>query len=143
MAVDLDGDDFDEDEERPDKSFSDEQLWQEVDSFIQRFEEAWQIGGRPNINAFLPSDSQPALYRAVLIELVEVDFERRLKLGEPARWEDYLDRYPQLAANPTVAFELPQPESLTDPTAIPEQIGQPELRRDIEALRDAIAGYHL
>ena len=56
----LDGADLDEDEGRPDKSFSDEQLWLEVDSYIQRFEEAWQKGARPNIDDFLPSgDRRP------------------------------------------------------------------------------------
>ncbi len=59
----LDSDDFDEVGPRPDKSFSDEQLWLEVDSYVQRFEEAWQKGGRPNVDDFLPSGDRRLLPR--------------------------------------------------------------------------------
>jgi serine/threonine protein kinase/formylglycine-generating enzyme required for sulfatase activity len=122
MASSSDGDDFADDEESPETSFSDEQLWQEVDSYVQRFEEAWQKGGQPNIDDFLPPGDRPALYRAVLIELVEVELERRfVKCGERGRWEDYLKRYPQLAVNPTMNFVLPHPE--TSHVAVPEEVG--------------------
>ena len=39
----------------------------------------------------------------VLLELVHADLECRLKAGEGTRAEDYLRRYPELAAEPAVA----------------------------------------
>jgi serine/threonine protein kinase/formylglycine-generating enzyme required for sulfatase activity len=68
--------------------------WQEIDAFVQRFEKAWQEGARPAIDDFLPKDGPDRL--AVLQELVNVDIERRRMAGEPARTEDYLERYPEL-----------------------------------------------
>ncbi len=67
--------------------------------------------------------------RAVLIELVEVDIERRLKCGEPACLADYFERYPQLAANPTVVYAPPQAERSTGPLPIPEEIGGYRIER--------------
>src|SRR5262245_37034557 len=63
--------------------------------FVERFEEAWQGGEAPNLDAYLPAD--PAVRRAALACLVHVDMERRLKAGEAVRVEDYLRRYPELA----------------------------------------------
>ncbi len=123
MADSLNGDDFDETGQKPDRSFADEQLWHEVDSVVRRFEEVWQNGGRPNIDDFLPREDRPSLYRAVLIQLVQVDFERRRKLGETVRWEDYRERYPRLSADPTLILDLTQPDWLTRLPTIPEEIG--------------------
>jgi predicted ATPase len=71
---------------------------------VQRFENAWRQGPRPQIDDFLPSDL--ALRFRVLIELVHVDLELRLKAGETARVEDYLARYPELAGARAVLLEL-------------------------------------
>src|SRR5262249_11219571 len=96
-----------------------------VDAFVQPFEEAWQKGGEPSIDDFLPKDGPMRLHRAVLIELVEVDLERRLRRGESVRREDYLKRYRQLMSNPTQDLESLQPEPLgTGPAALPQQIGR-------------------
>ena len=46
-----------------------------VDACVQRFEKAWQNGGRPAIDDFLPQGGSERL--AVLKELVRVDMERR------------------------------------------------------------------
>src|SRR5271165_1432442 len=102
----------------------DVELWRKVDDFVQRFEEAWQKGGRPQIDDFLPVGPE-RLRQAVLVELVEVDLERRLMAGEPARRENYLQRYPELATNPTQDFESPQPQPGSfGPIAPPRQIGR-------------------
>jgi serine/threonine protein kinase len=66
-----------------------------IDPFVQRFEKAWQSGTPPAIDDFLPKDGPDRL--AVLKELVMVDMERRGQAGTPARAEDYLERYPELA----------------------------------------------
>ena len=64
-----------------------------------------------------------------MIELVEVDIERRLMCGEPACLADYFEHYPQLAANPTVAYVPPQPERSTGPRPIPKEIGGYRIER--------------
>src|SRR5439155_21760144 len=43
---------------------------------------------------------------ALLVELVHVDLEYRLKAGEPARVEEYLGRYPDLGRDRRVVLEL-------------------------------------
>src|SRR5438270_1244266 len=104
---------------RPDK-----EIWQEVDGVVQRFEKAWENGGRPAIDDFLPHDGPDRL--PVLIELVHVDLERRLRAGEPARAQDYQERYPELApfAN-TQVVETAQTKSLpAGPAKSPVQIGR-------------------
>ena len=95
--------------------------WLLVDACVQRFEKAWQSGGRPAIDDFLPQDGPERL--AVLKELVRVDMERRLRAGESARLEDYLERYPELApfANPTHVPESSQQKPVHGAAAKPPQ----------------------
>src|SRR4029077_18683070 len=50
-----------------------QEIWQRVDVFVQRFEEAWERGSRPAIDDFLPKEGPERL--AVLQELVHVDLE--------------------------------------------------------------------
>ena len=57
------------------------QLYQHVDAF----EEAWHAGKRPVIDQFLPADG--LLRRNVLIKLVHIDLENRLRTGYKARVE--------------------------------------------------------
>ncbi len=71
---------------------------------IDAFEEAWCMGSRPVIEDHLPVDG--ASRRSVLVELVHVDLERRLEAGEAARAEEYLGRFPELAADPSIVLEL-------------------------------------
>jgi WD40 repeat protein/tRNA A-37 threonylcarbamoyl transferase component Bud32 len=61
---------------------------------VNRFEDAWQRGERPEIEPYLPAEAPDRV--RVLVELVHVDLERRLKVGEPMRVETYLERYPEL-----------------------------------------------
>src|SRR5262245_15065757 len=65
-----------------------------IEQIIDRFEDAWERGERPDIDAHLP-DGEERL--PLLIELVHIDLERRLKTGETARIESYVERYPELA----------------------------------------------
>jgi serine/threonine protein kinase len=67
---------------------------------VDRFEDAWQRGERPALEAYLPANG-PERAR-VLVELVHVDLERRLKAGEAARVEGYLERFPELRQDATV-----------------------------------------
>ena len=85
------------------------ETWEQVDAYVQRFEEAWHKGGRPAIDDFLPRDGPPELRRLVLIELVEVAIERRRLAGEQVEREEYLNLYPELraaGASPTASTVL-------------------------------------
>ena len=68
--------------------------WLALKDAVKRFEQAWRQGPRPAIDDYLPA-GDPLRVR-VLIELVHIDLELRLKAGEAARVEEYLARYPEL-----------------------------------------------
>src|SRR5947209_4288626 len=72
---------------------------------IKRFELAWGQDARPRIDDYLSAEGGPSS-RSLLIELVHTDLELRLKAGEAARVEEYLARYPELAADGPVTLEL-------------------------------------
>jgi hypothetical protein len=71
---------------------------------IRRFEIAWQGPARPEIDGFLKPGGPG--YARLLIELVHVDLEYRLRAGEAVRVEDYLARYPALADDRGVMLDL-------------------------------------
>jgi hypothetical protein len=71
---------------------------------VKSFEEAWPKGTRPVLEDYLPADK--GLRKPALIELVHTELELRLKAGEPARVEEYLGRFPDLAEDSAVALEL-------------------------------------
>jgi tetratricopeptide (TPR) repeat protein/tRNA A-37 threonylcarbamoyl transferase component Bud32 len=78
--------------------------WLPYEHLIQGFEQAWERGDRPALADHV-SDAA-VIPRAVLIELVHTDLEYRLKVGEPARVEEYWQRYPALAEDRTAALDL-------------------------------------
>jgi WD40 repeat protein len=80
----------------------------QLEEIVERFEKAWQEGPRPALEQYLPADS--AIRGALLVELAHVDLERRLKAGEAARVEPYLQRFPELARNPQALLDLIQAE---------------------------------
>jgi predicted ATPase len=71
---------------------------------VRSFENAWRQASRPPIEDYLPIDDR--LRCRILIELVHIDLELRLKAGETVRVEEYLSRYPELAGDRTVTLEL-------------------------------------
>src|SRR5438067_11415376 len=75
-----------------------------VRDILARFESAWQRGQRPAIEEYLPAEH--GRRRALLIELVQSDLACRLRAGEAARVEVYLERYPELAADAGVVVGL-------------------------------------
>jgi WD40 repeat protein/serine/threonine protein kinase len=81
------------------------EAWARLEPILERFEAAWQRGQRPALDDFL-ADAAPAERHALLVELVHEDLDYRLKAGEPARVESYLQRYPELAADPTAVVAL-------------------------------------
>jgi serine/threonine-protein kinase len=78
--------------------------WAPLENAIRRFVEGWRRGDRPVLDDYLPAEEH--FRRTLLIELVHTELELRLKAGEAARVEEYLARYPQLAADRLVALEL-------------------------------------
>ena len=87
--------------DRPARSSSDDPT---LEGVVAAFEACWRRGEPPAIDPYLPPGG-PAR-RPLLVELVHVDLEWRLKSGEAVRVEDYLGRYPQLAEEPSVAASL-------------------------------------
>ena len=74
-----------------------ETAWAECESAIRAFEDAWRSRGdrRPDVGEFVTPDA-PHPTR-LLVELVHIDMEFRLRAGENARAEDYFARFPVLA----------------------------------------------
>jgi WD40 repeat protein/tRNA A-37 threonylcarbamoyl transferase component Bud32 len=72
--------------------------------FVNRFEDAWQGGQPPDLTSFLPKE--PGLRSLVLRELALIDLECRLKSGAPVRAEEYLKRFPELAADRRFVLKL-------------------------------------
>jgi WD40 repeat protein/Flp pilus assembly protein TadD len=66
----------------------------QLDHLIEQFESAWQQGPAPVLEDYLTANE--TLRRPLLVELVHVDLERRLRAGEAVRVETYLQRYPEL-----------------------------------------------
>jgi WD40 repeat protein/tetratricopeptide (TPR) repeat protein/tRNA A-37 threonylcarbamoyl transferase component Bud32 len=71
-----------------------------------RFESLWQPQQSPDeINRYLPPANDPA-HVPLLVELACRDLERRLQAGQAVRAEDYLERFPVLARDPTAAVAV-------------------------------------
>ncbi len=75
-----------------------------IEEAVDRFEEAWQGGRRPAIDDHVPAGGDGRA--ALLLELVHVDLEYRLKGGEATRVEPYLERYPELTADRAAVLDL-------------------------------------
>jgi WD40 repeat protein len=93
------------------------------DDVIDRFEDAWQAGTPPALDDFLPAGDSGR--RPLLVRLVHIDLERRLKAGEAARVEDYLARYPELTGGDGVVLGLLAAEyeqrRRREPALLPEE----------------------
>jgi WD40 repeat protein/tetratricopeptide (TPR) repeat protein len=79
--------------------------WERLEPALARFEDAWRNGGRPRLDDYLVGDND-AERLALLVELVAQDLAHRLRAGEAARLEQYLDRYPQLQGLPVDVANL-------------------------------------
>lgn len=78
--------------------------WQCVKQRIEGFEAAWEADPRPDLAAFLPAEETDR--RVVLLELIHIDLEYRLKAGEEAGVDEYLARFPELVAESQAVDEL-------------------------------------
>ncbi|HVK18666.1 MAG TPA: serine/threonine-protein kinase [Fimbriiglobus sp.] len=75
----------------------------EHEDLIRRFEQDWFAGRDPTLEEYL--DGADLTDHRLLIELVHIDLEFRIKAGQSARAGDYLTRFPKLSADET-ATEL-------------------------------------
>ncbi len=71
---------------------------------VGEFEAAWRGPDRPDIADFVPDP--PAARPRLLFELVHIDLDFRLRRGEPARVEEYLERFPELEEDRDALLEL-------------------------------------
>jgi hypothetical protein len=69
----------------------------QIEAIVRSFEEAWLQGQNPSIDDYLYATGTD--HRSLLIELVHVDLELRLKARQEARVESYPARYPDLASD--------------------------------------------
>jgi eukaryotic-like serine/threonine-protein kinase len=81
-------------------------VWDRLEQVLERFEEAWARGQRPDLSDFVAEGRTPEERKALLFELALLHFEMRLLAGEPARVEEYLERYPDIAADRDVVLDL-------------------------------------
>ncbi len=80
----------------------------QFEALIESFELAWRTGSLPNIDDYLRAEGRER--EALLVELVHVDLEFRLKAGEAARVESYLVRYPHLTKDHGTVVDLLEAE---------------------------------
>jgi hypothetical protein len=69
--------------------------WEQIDRACDKFESRWRAGPRPRLEDFL-SGAGPRRAR-LLRELLRVEVEYRRKAGEQPAWQDYRERFPDLA----------------------------------------------
>lgn len=74
------------------------------EELIESFESAWRAGPRPSIDDFLLGEGSEQ--DALLLELIHVDLEFRLKAGEAARVESYFASYPRLTHDRAAVLDL-------------------------------------
>jgi WD40 repeat protein/tRNA A-37 threonylcarbamoyl transferase component Bud32 len=84
--------------------FDAEDRWRRREEAVRAFEDRLLRGERPPLEAHLVGDGADRL--AVLGDLIHAELECRLKAGEPARVEEYLARFPEVAADAELVREL-------------------------------------
>jgi tetratricopeptide (TPR) repeat protein len=78
----------------------------QINSICERFEQAWQTGGRPDVTAWVV-EATDDIRLALARELVRVDMERRRVLGEPeGEYGGLAAMYPEADVLEVVASEL-------------------------------------
>jgi hypothetical protein len=102
----------------------------EIDRLCDRYGAALARGETAALGDWLPADEP--FRGAALVELVRVELEYRLRTGDAVRAEEYLDRYPELAADPAKALKIvlaefrarSRDDSATDPREYVERFPQ-------------------
>jgi len=82
--------------------------YETLDALVERFEAVWQAGRQPDVADFL--QAAPENCDALLVDLVNIDLEYRLKSGFDVAIEDYVLRFPPLAADRDAVLDLIESE---------------------------------
>ncbi len=75
----------------------------DLEKIADEFEAGWPQLGRTGVEQFLESNRDST---SLLVELIHADLELRLKAGDAARVESYLDKFPKLKKEKTVVESL-------------------------------------
>jgi predicted ATPase len=112
--------------------------WPTLKDAVRRFDDAWRQGPRPKIDDHLPADG-PRRAR-LLLELVHIDLELRIKAGEAARVEEYLERFPELADDRAAVLDLIATEHELRRRGAPD-VGLDEYLKRFPAYRADLPGH--
>ena len=95
-----------------------------IDALLDRFDQAWSSGDAPEIRDYVPASGELQTRRALIIELIMIDLERRWRAARACKSrgiasstetsrlpamptiEDYLVRYPELGPIETIPLDL-------------------------------------
>jgi len=75
-----------------------------LDQVLEEFEQAWEQGQTPSIEAYLRAEGVDQ--SQLLVELAHTDLECRLKAGQAARVEAYFEQFAELCADRRAALRL-------------------------------------
>jgi serine/threonine protein kinase len=81
------------------------EVWERLELLLERFEDAWRRGQRPALVDYL-REVKPEEQYCLLVELVHADLDYRLRTGEMARVEDYLNHHLQLQDDSVAVVDL-------------------------------------
>lgn len=116
-----------------------ENSWEAVAEFVEKFLVCWEEGnGPPFLADYLPPDG--SLRADVLLEMVKVDLDYRTQFGLAAHVEDYLDVFPEILVDGKVPPELILEEfhvrrATGEEVSAEEFVGRfPNQRADIETI---------
>lgn len=109
----------------------DDSIGQVVDRICDTFETAWKTckgeeGPPPRVEDFLMS-SPPEFHEKLLGELIAIDLAYRTQTSRPVSMADYIERFPQAAAEIQRQFDQAMKTELNDQTE-PFQRMRPELK---------------
>jgi serine/threonine protein kinase len=79
--------------------------WNQLQSWVGRFEAAWAGSETVDLAAYLPPPGHPLRFQ-VLQEAIKTDLEMHWKRGQTIGIENYLQRFPELRANPQIIPQL-------------------------------------
>ncbi len=79
--------------------------WARREQQLEAFEAAWNRGQPPVLEEFLTEVGEDERL-AVLVEMIEIDLERRVRAGLPVDVATYLERFPELSRAPESVLEL-------------------------------------
>ncbi|MGE0759500.1 MAG: WD40 repeat domain-containing serine/threonine protein kinase, partial [Pirellulaceae bacterium] len=65
----------------------------QIEQICDRFEAAWRAGERPRLESYL-TEATASLQGALLLELLPLDWEYRLRAGDPPQFPEYSARFP-------------------------------------------------